>query len=102
MSRLDRLIFESRHIRGKWAVAGARPHLLTARPVVVTPLPTLAAYPELTQVTPGKRWAQRIGRRSPRDAPRHLGPHPGVPRPRTAPGVPDRLASRLTRRRASW
>ena len=81
VSQLDRLISEPRHIRGKLD-GGWGPPPLTARPVVVTLLPTSAACPRLTQVTLGGRRAQRARRRPPRDAPRCLGPHPG------APGVP--------------
>ena len=75
VSQLDRLISKPRHIRGKLD-GGWGPPPFTVCPIVVTLLPTPAAGPGLTQVTPGGRRAQWVRRRPPRDAPRRLEPHP--------------------------
>ena len=91
MSRLDRFISELRHIKGKLD-DGWGPLPFTTHPVVVTLLPTLAACPELTQVTPGEWRAQWVRGSPPRDAPQRLGPHPGVPGvPRPSGVHPGRL-----------
>ena len=75
----------------------------TACPITVTLHLTPAAYPGLTQVTPGKARTHQVGRGPPRDATQHLGTCPRISRGalRTSRGGPDLMIARLTRSRAS-
>ena len=73
---------------------GWGPPPFTAYPFTVTLFPTPAAYPGLTQVTPGDGRAHQAKRISPRGIPRRLGPHPGTSRgtalhPRCTPDAPE-------------
>ena len=95
-SRLGRLIYEPRHIKGQMDGRWGLPPF-TARPVVVTPFLTPAAYPGLTEVTLGEA-------RAPSRTEEDHSEHPVTLRgaSQTPRGGPDPMIARLTRSRASW